>query len=95
MVPTVSGGISECFVGGSFKENHVGMLSQVKYFMGDINNKDIYADKLTFQGSADNVTWVDLFTADENVHEGWNYYQWENATEQPRYRFYRLYNNQN
>ena len=92
MVPTVSSGISECFVGGSFKANHVGMLSQVKYFMGDIEQKENYADLLKFQGSSDNTTWTDLFTADENIHEGWNYYQWEVATDQPKYRFYRLYN---
>jgi len=48
MVPTVSSGISECFVGGSFKTNHVGMLSQVKYFMGDIEQKENYADLLKF-----------------------------------------------
>lgn len=63
--------------------------------MGDIENKAQYVDQLTFQGSADNATWTDLFVADENIHEGWNYFQWENATDQPKYRFYRLYNNQN
>lgn len=60
--------------------------------MGHIEDKGIYADKLTFQGSPDNVTWTDLFTADENIHEGWNYYQWNT---EPRFRFYRLYSNQN
>ena len=94
-VPSVNSRESECYVGGSFKENHVGMLSQVKFFMGDIETKSDYSDKLKFQGSADNTTWTDLWTVDENIHEGWNYYQWENATDQPKYRFYRLYNNQN
>lgn len=75
VMPSVSG-TSECYVGGSFKENHVGMLSQVKYFMGDIEDKAQYVDNLKFQGSADNTTWTDLFTVDENVHEGWNYMQW-------------------
>jgi len=28
---------------------------------------------------------------DENLHEGWNYYKWETASEQPKYRFYRFY----
>jgi hypothetical protein len=93
MPSTVDSSQSECYVGGSFKENHVGMLSQVKYFMGDIEDKAQYADLLKFQGSADNATWTDLHTVDENIHEGWNYIQWENATDQPKYRFYRLYNN--
>jgi hypothetical protein len=33
-----------------------------------------------------------LFAADENVHVGWNYYKWETADDYPKYRFYRLYN---
>lgn len=91
VTPTISGQ-SECFVGGSFKVNHVGMLSQVKYFMGDIDDRTKYVDILKFQGSSDNSSWTDLFVADDNVHEGWNYYQWETASEQPKYRFYRFYN---
>lgn len=48
MPSTVDSSQSECYVGGSFKENHVGMLSQVKYFMGDIEDKAQYADLLKF-----------------------------------------------
>ena len=82
-------------MGGSFKENHVGMLSQVRYFLGDITDKSIYVDKLKFQGSQDNSSWTDLYTADDNIHEGWNYHKWETASEQPKYRFYRLFNPSN
>jgi hypothetical protein len=28
---------------------------------------------------------------DENLHEGWNYFKWETAAEEPKYRFYRFY----
>jgi hypothetical protein len=35
-MPSIDSTKTECYVGGSFKANHVGMLSQVKYFMGDI-----------------------------------------------------------
>jgi len=90
-MPSIDSTKTECFVGGSFKANHVGMLSQVKYFMGDLDVKSTFVDKLKFQASSDNTTWVDLFTADENVHEGWNYHKWENANDKPKYRFYRLY----
>jgi hypothetical protein len=31
---------------------------------------------------------------DDNVHEGWNYFNWEELTEQPRFRFYRFYADQ-
>ena len=71
------------------------MLSQFKYFMKEMNNKAVYVDKLTLQASADNTTWTDLFVADENIHEGWNYHTWNETATQPKYRFYRLYSNQN
>jgi len=45
----------------------------MKFFMGDIETKSDYVDYLKFQGSADNTTWTDLYTVDENIHEGWNY----------------------
>lgn len=45
--PTISGQ-SECYIGGSFKADHVGMLSQVKYFMGDIQDKTKYVSILKF-----------------------------------------------
>jgi hypothetical protein len=61
VMPTSKSSERECIFGGSFKANHVGMLSQVKYFMGEIDDKSIYVDKLTFQGSSDNTTWTDIF----------------------------------
>ena len=89
--PTISGQ-TECFIGGSFKADHVGMLSQVKYFMGDIQDKTKYVSNLQFQGSNDNSTWTNLFAADENIHEGWNYHNWEDPAAQPKFRFYRFNN---
>jgi hypothetical protein len=47
-MPTVDSSQSESYVGGSFKENHVGMLSQAKFFMGDIEDKTQYVDNLKF-----------------------------------------------
>lgn len=67
---------STCQIGVGFKEGHVGLISQVKYFMGDINTPSLYVDLLKFQGSNDNTTWTDLYTADDNIHEGWNYVDW-------------------
>lgn len=34
--PTIASSESDCKVGGSFKVNHVGMLSQVRYFVPEI-----------------------------------------------------------
>jgi 23S rRNA U2552 (ribose-2'-O)-methylase RlmE/FtsJ len=67
------------------------MLSQVKYFLGDIDDRGVYVDYLKFQGSSDNTEWIDLFTVDDNIHEGWNYYTWEEVEEYPKYRYYRFY----
>lgn len=90
--PSVSSSASECFIGGQFKTDHVGMISQVRYLMPNIQDKSLFVDKLKFQGSADGKSWEDLFAADENIHEGWNYYEWEKSADYPKYRFYRLYN---
>ena len=80
---------STCFVGMQFKEGHVGLLSQVKYFMKDIT-KATFMDTTSFQGSADGVTYTDLFQMNNALHEGWNYFKWEDG-DQPKYRFYRFY----
>mmetsp|Transcript_20898 Transcript_20898/g.32329 ORF Transcript_20898/g.32329 Transcript_20898/m.32329 type:complete len:97 (-) Transcript_20898:1330-1620(-) len=76
-----------------FKESHVGVLSQVKYFMGDIDDKELYAGHLRFQASADNSTWTTLFMANINIHTGWNYVNWDLDADKPKYRFYRFYSN--
>lgn len=48
VLPTISSSQDHCTFGGSFKVNHIGMLSQVKYFLGEVPNKSIYANNLTF-----------------------------------------------
>lgn len=80
-----------CHVGMRFKPGHVGLLSQVKYFMGNIASKATYSGVLKFQGSDDGTTFTDLFSADDNIHEGWNYHEWTDAADKPRYNQYRFY----
>jgi hypothetical protein len=48
LMPTIDSSQTNCYIGGSFKASHVGMLSQVKYFMGDIEDKTLFVDKLKF-----------------------------------------------
>jgi hypothetical protein len=71
-------GTGNCSIGMSFKPGHVGLLSQVKWFMGDITSGDtkFLVNNLIFQGSMDNTTFTDIFAVDENIHEGWNYKIW-------------------
>ena len=52
---------SPCHMGMQFKEGHVGLLSQVKYFMKDISSKALFVNTTTFQGSSDGVTYIDIF----------------------------------
>jgi hypothetical protein len=80
----------DCTAGMAFKTDHVGILSKMKYFLGNDIKESTYAGHLRFQGSNDNQTYEDLYTADENVHSGWNYIGWSDAKEQPKYRYYRF-----
>lgn len=82
---------STCEIGAGFKADHVGMLSQLKYFMNDIDNPSLYDGILKFQGSNDKSAWTDLHVADENIHEGWNYVKFNETGTNPKYRFYRIY----
>jgi hypothetical protein len=33
---------ADCHIGAEFKEGFVGLISQVRWYMGDINNKELY-----------------------------------------------------
>ena len=93
LTDSVEGGSSsECNLGMAFKPKHIGLVSAIKWFMGDIADGDTtyLQDKLIFQGSMDNTTYTDIFKVDQNVHEGWNYKTW-NSTEYQKYRFYRFH----
>mmetsp|Transcript_20906 Transcript_20906/g.32383 ORF Transcript_20906/g.32383 Transcript_20906/m.32383 type:complete len:339 (+) Transcript_20906:3983-4999(+) len=48
IVEAYSSTTDHCFAGMEFKEGHVGMISQVKYFMGDVDDKLLYAGNLKF-----------------------------------------------
>jgi hypothetical protein len=83
---------SDCNLGMEFKEGFVGLLNQVKYFLGEGDHASL-SGNLIFQGSNDGVTYTDIFTADDLVHEGWNYVEFgtdKDITTQPNYRFYRF-----
>ena len=70
---------ADCTIGAEFRDGFVGLISQVKWFMGDINDKSIFNATTKFQGSNDGTTYTDIFAFDDNLHEGWNYHTWESA----------------
>jgi len=49
-----------------------------------------YVGITKFQGSQDGVTYTDIFTVGEEIHEGWNYYSF-NDNNDLKYRYYRVY----
>jgi hypothetical protein len=78
-----------CELGMEFPEGYVGSLQQVKYFINYIDKREQYEENLIFEGSADKISWTALFTVGANVHEGWNYVDFEQGS-YPNYRFYRF-----
>lgn len=73
-------GNAGCVLGTAFSSGFVGVLTAVRYFMPTIYDRNLFVTNLVFQGSSDNITYTDLFTVDNDVHEGWNYYKWSTAT---------------
>jgi len=78
-----------CYVGLAMKSGYVGIVSQVKFFMNEFD-RDTFVDSLSFQGSNDGASFSTLFTVSEEIHEGWNYYDYDEAS-LLKYRYYRLY----
>ena len=79
---------SDCYFQIQYKENHVGVLDEVKFFVNKLLDKSPFSDNLVFQGSDDGVTFTDLWAIDKSVHEGWNSHDFEE--EQPSYNIYRF-----
>jgi hypothetical protein len=81
---------SDCYFGMYFPEGYEGFVNEVKLFLGSTYSKDYFVDYLTFQGSDDGNSYDDLFTLDASIHEGWNYFDFEEG-EEVSYRFYRFF----
>jgi len=71
---------TDCHFQVQYKENHVGVLEQVKFFINEMIDKSPYVGSLVFQGSDDGATFTDLWTIDSAVHEGWNYHDFEEGS---------------
>jgi hypothetical protein len=80
---------SNCYFGTAFKYGYVGVLNEVKFFMNRFNRNN-FVNKLIFQGSQTGTTWTNLFTVGEEIHEGWNYYNFASGQELKN-RYFRFY----
>ena len=78
-----------CSFGTAFRSGYVGILSEVKFFMNRFY-KPNFVGRLFFQGSKDGKTYTTIFTVGQEIHEGWNYYDFAVGLE-PRYRYYRFF----
>jgi len=87
LMTVVEGEEDELIAGMDFGEGALAIISEVKYLLSEA--EDGYAGILKFQGSKDNDAWEDLFTTDDNAHEGWNSFTWQHT--QPKFRFFRFY----
>ena len=80
---------ANCFIGTAFKPNYLGVLTELGYFMNRFVKTD-FVGNLVFQGSNDNITYTEIFTVGEEIHEGWNYYTFQ-AGEQNAFRYFRFF----
>lgn len=72
---TYSDSSNPCHFGMKFKDDQVGVLTEVKFFIGRVDNYDAYVGNLEFQGSNSGSSYKTIFTVDENAHEGWNVHE--------------------
>lgn len=80
---------TNCYFQVQYKENHVGVLDEVKFFINQLTDKTPFIDgNLILQGSDDGETFVDLWTITQAIHEGWNTKDFEEN--QPSYNIYRF-----
>ena len=62
-----------CYFGTAFRPGFIGVINEVKYFMTTFAKVN-FIGRLKFQGSQNNVNWNTIFTVGQEIHEGWNYY---------------------
>jgi len=76
-----------------FKEGYVGSLTQMKYFINYVTNRDQYEGNLVFEGynekDAEGDAVTELYRVQGEVHEGWNYVDFDEG-KQPNFRYYRF-----
>lgn len=79
-----------CNFGIDFVDEQVGTVYEAKIFITDLNNSTPFVGNLVLQGSSDaGTTWDDLWTLDQDVHEGWNTKDFRDDASLPSYKQYR------
>ena len=77
-------------VGYDFGVGNVAQLTKVRFFMGQMTDKQaICVGHIRFQSSNDGTTWTDIFSGDKFMRKGWNSY---NLTSPQSSQFFRMFN---
>jgi hypothetical protein len=78
---------ASCELGTVFAEGHIGLLREFSFYMNTFVLATM-AGKLSFEGSNDNfATVTSILTVGQEIHEGWNYYNFDTLQ---TFRYYRL-----
>ena len=75
------------FILFDFQDNFLLQLKELHYYPSTTRQINVFYG-LIFQASNDNVTYTTLFTLNENIKTGWNY--WEADSNLQAYRYYKL-----
>jgi len=60
-------------VGYDFGAGNVAQLTKVRYFLGQMTDKQANCvNRIRFQSSTDGSTWTDVFVSDRYIRKGWN-----------------------
>ena len=89
MIDMIDETSTDCYFQIQYKENHVGVLDEVKFFVNQLIDKSPFDGNFKFQGSDDGVTFDDLWLINKSVHEGWNSLDFEEDS-RPSYNIYRF-----
>lgn len=74
---------SGCFAQVDARAGYTFALDEVKIFLNDLNDKAPFTDgNLILQGSNDGSTFVDIYSYDGMIHEGWNSVDWRDSSPQ-------------
>jgi hypothetical protein len=91
MVDHVDPSTATCNFGMKFALNHQVVLEEQKVFINKLFDKQPFVNNLVFQGSNDGVTFTDITTFGNEIHEGWNYVSYRDLPEKPSYNVYRYW----
>ncbi len=75
----------------SFAANNQVVLDEQKIFLNKVIDRTPFVNNLVFQGSNDAITFTDITTFGNEIHEGCNYVSYRDLPNKPSYNIYRYW----